>query len=83
MAKIFILIAFALGVSATHAAVPSQSEFLKQNRKALEAQTENRVLEMIETQRLDEEKNRMKKVEEMSFEVLTPSTQSIPTHPEA
>jgi len=76
MSKVlFVVIAFAFSINTVQAAATnSHAEYLKKNRMDMEAQTELRIIEMLESQRLEEERGRLRKVEAMSFEVVAPTT---------
>jgi hypothetical protein len=79
MSKVIVVIAAILSVSfsasASYAtATFSNAEYLKKSRQEMETQTEQRILEMLESQRLEEERGRMRKVETMSFSVVAPET---------
>ncbi|MNJ92637.1 hypothetical protein D3C87_103110 [compost metagenome] len=51
----------------------TEATFLKKERQDLEAQTEQRIMEMLETSRLREEQARMQKLESTSFSVVQPA----------
>ena len=55
----------------------SEANYKKKARIQLEKDNEQKILEMLEAQRLQEEKNRMQRIEGMSFSVVNQAPQAV------
>ncbi len=84
MKKIILssVIVTAAAVSA-QAQLRTQTTGLREARKQLEVQTENTVLEKLETARLEDERNRREHFETLNFSVVNDTTQNNYARPSA
>ncbi len=70
MKKMSMALSALVLASATFAQAQTQTNYIKNARIQLEKDNESKILELLETQRLQEEKARMQKFEQLSFSVL-------------
>lgn len=77
MKKMSVTISVLVLALATFAQAQTQTNYIKNARIQLEKDNESKILEMLETQRLQEEQARMVRFEQVSFSVLQEPTAQV------